>query len=109
MKRLELFEFEDFPWLPKAIRSGVTSEMGKFQRAIELYDLSLSIDNQEIRTYINKADAYESLNDFDKAEQVYQKALQIIELNELQLDDETRNKNKQRVMRNLKRMKTGKG
>lgn len=25
MKRLELFEFEDFPWLPKVIRSGVTN------------------------------------------------------------------------------------
>ena len=25
MKRIELFEFEDFPWLPNVVRTGVTN------------------------------------------------------------------------------------
>ncbi|WP_224490896.1 hypothetical protein [Robertkochia flava] len=47
MKRLSLFEFEDFPWLPKSIRSGVTRLLSVFHRMMGtssvLADLLLDI------------------------------------------------------------------
>lgn len=35
MKRIQLFEFEDFPWLPKPIRTGVTNLIVVFHKMME--------------------------------------------------------------------------
>ena len=43
MKRLELFEFEDFSWLPSSIRTGVTNLIKVFHRLLGTTDVLVDL------------------------------------------------------------------
>ncbi|MEO0626144.1 MAG: hypothetical protein AAFY91_04090, partial [Bacteroidota bacterium] len=71
---------------------GEMQEVANNNRALELYDLSLSLDQNEVRTYFGKADALIQLERLSEAMIVYEEAIEVLELNESQLDPDRKNR-----------------
>ena len=72
-------------------------ELKNYTRAIELYDLSLSYNKNELRTYYGKAGALSQLKKYTEAEKVYKEAIKILELNVTQLEKSDLDKKRERI------------
>ena len=81
------------------------SDQENYPRAMELYDLSLELEPNDVSSYLRKASVYRELKKPEKAEATYQKALEILDSNEDQLDEETVKKSRERIMQKLENMK----
>lgn len=80
------------------------SEIGKYNRAIEMYDMSIELDKNQIRSYFGKAGSYEELKDLGNAKSVYEEALKVLELNENDLQEDRLLKLKEQIQENLARI-----
>ncbi len=81
------------------------SEDGNYTKAIELFDLSLELDPDNLRTYMNQAWAYQSLNDNRKARVNYHKILSILEANKMEWEEDEIKKWKKNIQRELDGLK----
>lgn len=81
------------------------TEVGMYNRALELYDLSLEIDKNQIRTYYGKAGALIELENFVAAKKVYETAVKILDLNNAQLDKEQLDKERERLQQQINNLK----
>ncbi|MEL6988697.1 MAG: hypothetical protein AAGK97_12820, partial [Bacteroidota bacterium] len=81
------------------------SDRNIYNRALELYDLSLDIDEHEIVTYLRIASVFRELKNQAKALETYNKALSILEINKGQLKKIDQKKMKDRIMRKLENMR----
>ena len=80
------------------------SEMGKYKRAIELYDLSLELNKNDIRPFYGKAWAYRQLDQKTDAMQIYNEALDLLELNEMGMKEEDLQRHKSNIKSELKNL-----
>lgn len=81
------------------------TEVGMYNRALELFDLSLSIDENQTRTHYGKAGALIALKDYVAANQVYETVAKILELNNAKLGEEQLVKEKDRLQRQIENLK----
>lgn len=83
-------------------------EVENYNRSIELYDLSLSLNKNEIRTYLSKASVLTQMKKYSDAERVYNDALKILEINEAQLEQTQLDMNKERIQKSIEELKAAK-
>ena len=77
------------------------SEYEQYEKAIELFDLSIELEPGDVRSYWNKAWAYGKLDNKSSAISTYKKALQIVEVNRLNLSSEDVERWKKNILTEL--------
>lgn len=80
------------------------SEFEQYARAIELYDLALELDPDNVRTYMNQAWAYRSLEDKENARTIYQKVLEVLKENKMGWEKEAIDNRKKYVEEQLEEL-----
>lgn len=80
-------------------------EYGDYKSAIELYDLALSLNPKDLRSYISKGYALSELDEKIKAAQVFNEAMKVLESGELDMDQEQMDRYKKRIESNLENLK----
>ncbi|MEM7659067.1 MAG: alpha/beta hydrolase-fold protein [Bacteroidota bacterium] len=81
------------------------SEREHHRRALELYEMSLEAAPNDITTYLRKASVYRELSEPEKAEAVYQAALEVLDRNEAEWEEEKIEENREKILRKLENMK----
>lgn len=80
-------------------------ELGRHTQALELYNLSLEVDKNQIRTYFDKAGALIQLKDIVAAKKVYEIAEKILAINKAQLEKEQLDKYKESLQKKIESIK----
>ena len=80
------------------------SEYEQYDKALELFDLSIETDPNYIRAYLSKAWVHREMDDIPSATQTYNKALQIIEMNEGDFSSEDVERWKNNIQKQLSEM-----
>lgn len=84
------------------------SELGNYKRAIELYDLSIELNKNDIRSYHGRAWAYRQLQDNSNAIKTYHEALEVLELNEMNIKADELDKKISNIKQQIKDIETNK-
>lgn len=80
-------------------------EYGNYKSAIELYDLAISLDGKDLRTYMNKGNALIEMGENIQAKKVYNEALMILQSGNLDMEQEQVDRYRKRIQNNLEKLK----